>query len=637
MLPRTRGRLLVCAVLLASSAASVCPAQRVHPPPPGEVRYHFGDDPDGHLGWANPNFDDSSWPVAKDGRWPLPPPGFGGIVWTRRRVQVPINADGPLALCVIDEHPLLIEGPSVASFQIFINGQLVTTGGIFPPNQKPVVVQPRSVFELPPGLVQPSATVELAYRVWFHPRMWFPNGFRGTRFEIGQSRTLLLIDHADRLAALIAMGPEFAIDAFITMLGVVLLVFWRWARGKELLLCSAFLLAYPLQAFHGSNDSTRFLDLPWQLDFIIDDVLLLVVLLPTLEFTWTVHGYRSRILKRVGLAAILGMFGFSMYLGLTTASSVHAFCYVGVGISSLTWVSFLLLTNLWPLFTGRKSWLIGIALAINPAVILMAFLGIKTDRTIGHLYLSFLSVGYLACYVVAFAVVSRSAWKAWRARDELRVEFDAAREMQQQLVAPAVDLPGFKIQSSYMPAKQVGGDFFRVVPEHDGSVLVVMGDVSGKGLRAAMTVSAIIGALRTMPVLPPARILAALNRGLVGQLRGGFVTCCVARIAADGAELELPAGLPLGIEPVEYEEQLVQLTSGQTLTFVSDGVVEARYAAGELFGFERTRVISRHSAEEIAKSAELFGQEDDITVLALTWEPVQEAPAGPLSVAAIPV
>jgi serine phosphatase RsbU (regulator of sigma subunit) len=188
-----------------------------------------------------------------------------------------------------------------------------------------------------------------------------------------------------------------------------------------------------------------------------------------------------------------------------------------------------------------------------------------------------------------------------------------------------------------MPAKQVGGDFFRVVPEHDGSVLVVMGDVSGKGLRAAMTVSAIIGALRTMPVLPPARILAALNRGLVGQLRGGFVTCCVARIAADGAELELPAGLPLGIEPVEYEEQLVQLTSGQTLTFVSDGVVEARYAAGELFGFERTRVISRHSAEEIAKSAELFGQEDDITVLALTWEPVQEAPAGPLSVAAIPV
>jgi serine phosphatase RsbU (regulator of sigma subunit) len=59
----------------------------------------------------------------------------------------------------------------------------------------------------------------------------------------------------------------------------------------------------------------------------------------------------------------------------------------------------------------------------------------------------------------------------------------------------------------------------------------------------------------------------------------------------------------------------VQLDPGDALTFMSDGVVEARSASGELFGFERTRAISTQTAEEIARAASTFGQEDDITVL----------------------
>jgi serine phosphatase RsbU (regulator of sigma subunit) len=231
-----------------------------------------------------------------------------------------------------------------------------------------------------------------------------------------------------------------------------------------------------------------------------------------------------------------------------------------------------------------------------------------------------------------FSVLSRGAWKAWRARDELRVELEAAREVQQNLVVPAVDLPGFKIESAYVPAKQVGGDFFRVTPESGGSVLVVVGDVSGKGLPAAMTVSSVIGALRSIPPVSPAWILNALNHGLAGQLHSGFVTCCVARIGPDGAvtianaghlspyrsgaEIEVPAGLPLGISAqVEYEETHFGLSTAEMLTFLSDGVVEARNAAGELFGFERTAAISAQPAETIAQAAQDFGQEDDITVL----------------------
>jgi sigma-B regulation protein RsbU (phosphoserine phosphatase) len=632
MIPRAPGSRVHVAVLLASFAGLLCGAQQSQPVTP--VRYHFGDDPDGKLGWANSNFDDSAWSIAKDGRWPLPPQGTDGFVWTRRRVQVPVNAEGPLALRVIDDHPLLLGGPSVGSFQIFINGQQVTTGGSFPPHQEPVVIEPRSIFELPPGLVQPGANVEIAYRVWFHPRMWLPSSFRGTRFEIGQTRILRLIDHADHLAALIAMGPELAIDAFITILGVVLLAFWRWAGGKELLLCSAFLLAYPVQAFHGNNYSVRFLAIPWRVDMIIGDVMLLGVLLLTLEFTWAIHGYRSRVLKRVGLAAILGLVGVSIYLGLTTAPSVHVVWGAGLGLFSISWDLFLLLTNLWPLFTGRRTWLIGLALAINPAVIMMAILGVKTDRIIGHFYLSFLSAGYLACYLVIFAVVSQSAWKAWRARDELRVEFEAAREMQEQLVAPAVDLPGFQIQSAYIPAKQVGGDFFRVSPGTDGSVLLIVGDVSGKGLKAAMTVSAIMGALRGCNSHQPVSILQYLNSILLGQT-AGFVTCSVAHISCDGvttianagnpapycngAEMTVDPGLPLGLlADSTYAETRCQLAPNDRLTFVSDGVLEATSPSGELYGFDRTAVISIESAHQIAKAAELFGQQDDITVLSVT-------------------
>jgi serine phosphatase RsbU (regulator of sigma subunit) len=150
-----------------------------------------------------------------------------------------------------------------------------------------------------------------------------------------------------------------------------------------------------------------------------------------------------------------------------------------------------------------------------------------------------------------------------------------------------------------------------------------------------MTVSAIIGALRSIPPVSPAWILGALNSGLAGQLHGGFVTCCAARIARDGtitianaghlspyrdgAEMGVEAGLPLGIiAEVEYNESQFMLRPGECLTFLSDGVVEARNASGELFGFGRTLGIINSGAASIAQAAKDFGQDDDITVLSIT-------------------
>jgi sigma-B regulation protein RsbU (phosphoserine phosphatase) len=216
-------------------------------------------------------------------------------------------------------------------------------------------------------------------------------------------------------------------------------------------------------------------------------------------------------------------------------------------------------------------------------------------------------------------------------------ELEAAREIQQQLVPKSIPaLTGFHIEAAYLPAEEVGGDFYQIVSRPDGSVVLAVGDVSGKGLKAAMTGMLAIGALRILAVegLGPAAILMRLNSELVNTSNGGFVTCfCGVLDAAgnlryanaghvapfcNGREIEVTGALPLGIDPnTGYEESTLELDPGDRLTLLSDGVVEAQSATGELFGFERTREISAQTAQSIAEQAQRFGQIDDITVLTL--------------------
>jgi len=82
--------------------------------------------------------------------------------------------------------------------------------------------------------------------------------------------------------------------------------------------------------------------------------------------------------------------------------------------------------------------------------------------------------------------------------------------------------------------------------------------------------------------------------------------------------LELEPNLPLGvIAGTHYEQKTFKLDRGDRLVFLSDGVVEAMNAHGELFGFERTKQVSNESARYIAQTAKRFGQTDDITVVSL--------------------
>jgi hypothetical protein len=219
----------------------------------------------------------------------------------------------------------------------------------------------------------------------------------------------------------------------------------------------------------------------------------------------------------------------------------------------------------------------------------------------------------------------------------LEGELAAAREVQQVILPEQAEaVPGFKVESVYQPARQVGGDFFQVLPAGEGGLLVVVGDVAGKGLPAAMLVSVLIGAIRGVAEYSkdPAELLGRLNERLIGRTQGGFSTALVARIAADGGvtianaghlspyldgqEIELQGALPLGVvKNAAYQVTRFHLPQGSLLTFYSDGVVEAQNAKGELFGFERGKAISTQPAAAIVEAATRFGQEDDITVVTI--------------------
>jgi hypothetical protein len=222
----------------------------------------------------------------------------------------------------------------------------------------------------------------------------------------------------------------------------------------------------------------------------------------------------------------------------------------------------------------------------------------------------------------------------------VREEMKSAQELQRVLIPEALPrVPGFAITSAYQPAAEVGGDFFQLVAVNKNTSILVVGDVSGKGLKAAMTVSLIIGALRTLTDLTsqPDKILEMLNRRMVGRLEHGFVTCLVIRIGSDGAcvaasaghpapfvgdhEVMLAPAVPLGLDPnARYERQPFDLRVGAQLTVYTDGLLEARSRDGELFGFNRLeKLISLHpDAKEAVDAAIEFGQEDDITVLTVT-------------------
>jgi hypothetical protein len=254
---------------------------------------------------------------------------------------------------------------------------------------------------------------------------------------------------------------------------------------------------------------------------------------------------------------------------------------------------------------------------------------------IGSYRFTLADIGDFVFYVTMLLFLVLRTVAIARERAHAAAELEAAHTTQQLLLARSSQpTPGFHVESVYHPASEVGGDFFLVSSSPNGGLIAIVGDVSGKGLIAAMRVAMILGVLRREDSWEPADVLHNLNEALLTHEEHGFTTACCVRIEQDGRyslanaghlypyidgkEIPTGPGLPLGISSDQhYTPVSGVLQASQKIVLVSDGVLEARSASGELLGFDRLALLTLKSAREIADTAKAFGQQDDITALTL--------------------
>jgi hypothetical protein len=361
-----------------------------------------------------------------------------------------------------------------------------------------------------------------------------------------------------------------------------------------------------------------------------------------------------------GMLVVVAVYAFLLLVGWPStwaaqAQMVESFLpalYVFPGVLSLAIIGI-------ALARGKRlnlsRWLLAISTLVTQLLILarnISIVGLRFTHwtLIGKLLTPIAVIHGVAIHphtVTDTLVLAALVFAFYRDSDENRMrqealeqEFRNAREIQQVLIPEALpEVPGYALTSAYRPALEVGGDFFQIIALEDSSTLVVLGDVSGKGLKAAMAVSLIVGVVRALAddYPDPASLLAQVNRRLCGRLQGGFATCVALRLYPDGRcnvstaghpspflndkELELPGAFPLGVVSIAtYDESWFQLDAADQLALYTDGLLEARSSSGELYSFERLETLfaSRPNAEDAADAAVDFGQDDDITVLTLT-------------------
>ncbi len=620
----------------------------------GLWQFHLGDDP----AWAQPGFDDHAWEqLPADQPWgDVGYPGYAGFAWYRRQITLDPVDKTPLALLL----PLL---GSVA--EVYWNG--VKVGGIgtppphaqWPHNPEPVAVP------LPPT---PGArSGELAIRLWEHRLS------SNDEPDAGGFQAAPLLGYAPLIGKmpgqwwehlLRARAAAYACHLLVFFVAVAALVLWTRSRSQWVLLAVGLYCLNPI--------SVLFYNLPlsflsgtagYIVGLCLSEVgsIFLILLLADLprragvrgaQFWWKACIIISLIDLSSWLANVaawsfplLFHFGdvYSNWTGYVYSFFVPVLLLACFLLSELTLPRFLFLSAV-----GVDELLHVLSNIITSGPTKVGWLSALMQRPVLRIYGSTLSIFTVDRLLVLLAIVYAVSDQIGRQVARQRfvdAEMKAAQEIQQVLVPAAAErqAPGYAVSSVYRPASEVGGDFFQIIPlpQKDGTLatLVVAGDVSGKGLRAAMTVSLVVGTLRTLAEYDPtpAAVLAGLNRRLLGRTQGGFVTCCAVRVDAhgratmanaghcqpylDGHEVDLPNGLPLGlVEGAEYEELAVDVSHGQQLTLLSDGVVEARNHHGELYGFDRLNQLmqQRPTAEHVADTAVGFGQDDDITVLTVT-------------------
>jgi sigma-B regulation protein RsbU (phosphoserine phosphatase) len=608
-------------------------------------RFHTGDDPR----WAEPSFDDSSWSLVRsDKNWDEQGyKNYTGTAWYRLKVQIPANQP-PLSLYVLDVN---------TNYQVYVDGRLSGGYGEMPPHAHPT-------FQIPVTVPLPHAseahTLSLAVRVWMPGAIpGVPGGGLQTGMLLGRSS--LIAEHA----ASETHNRVWRFDSilFLSLLEVLggnaaLALFIIRRKQFEYLWFGLFLLAYA--TFQFLIVSTNFHAVSLRSIQVLALMLVFGMGASLLAFFYSMLRARPSRLFWIAVAglilSLLAAIAFAAhFLSLNTTSILQ----LVLAVPSQIWVLRLLFIRVRQRDPDARLLLLPILIyeVINNSFLIVVpanLLGLKSvsnawlyTKVPFYFPVSLPNLADILFLIAMFAILIHRFARSAQHQERFAAELEAARIIQQILIPEALPtLPGFAIQTAYLPAGSVGGDFFQILPLPGNSLLIAIGDVSGKGLPAAMTVSLLVGTLRTVAdyTQAPGEILAALNSRMVNRSNGGFTTCLVLRADPhpdgsasvtlanaghlapylDGVELTLHNGLPLGIlAGAVYAETTQPLAPTQQLTLLTDGVVEARTKPfrnkpSELFGFARTATLSTQSANQIATTAQKFGQDDDITVLTLT-------------------
>jgi hypothetical protein len=605
----------------------------------GLWRFHTGDNP----AWADPAFDDSTWPLLRSNEdWGQQGfPGYSGVAWYRWQVIVPAQ-HGPLALLL----------PRIFSnYQLYANGRLVGGCGQMPPHPEARFCIP-ALYDLPPEVFQGSGNATIALRVWQQVSWssYIGGGPHGTSF-LGSTPLLRA-----RLQSLFDAHIHSTFEVyFITLLAalgaLVSLGLFLYRRSEReylwfgcMLLIEALSDAYYLyQGLHSVEVRSY---------YRYSNLLSCLGDFAAVAFYFNLlRGRRSWLLYAavtgISLDAIADLlFSLPNARDHVPVPVVDAFGLI-VTLPFIAWILSLLLQR-------AKEKLVDARLLLAPVLLIygnliLTGLAVTTNqfgwqhrfaaRTFAVFSQPFpVDSNVLSEFLFLIAMLAILVNRFARTRSqEKRFEGEvlAARNVQQYLIPENLPhTPGLAIESQYRPAREVGGDFFQVLPHAtDSGVLIVVGDVAGKGMQAGMLATLIVGAIRTAAAFTtdPAGILTLLNERMHGR---GMATCLALRIERDGSatlvnaghlppylngnELPMEGALPLGAIPViDFPVLRFKLSEGDSLTLMTDGVAEAQDPAGHLFGFDRISEMLRKgvAAAALAKAAQNFGQEDDITVL----------------------
>jgi hypothetical protein len=497
--------------------------------------------------------------------------------------------------------------------------------------------------------------VEIALRFWESPLQAVNPGagaasqppLVGTTSDVGR---IVSLEQQNRWVAAIPDWVVYMLGFVVGLFSLGLFLLQRHAReyayAAGFLLCLAAEGVYLWISMPTGADAGIF----WQVDYGMRSLATCFWLL----FIWSFVRARADRLLYAGLAA-----SWTMFIGtaLVNLRIIHLAGEAWMIAAANLFLSIAIFVRLYTLARrGNRDaqlflvpFTLWMAMWIIAASIWALYLSGIADLT-GAMILyrdarftiTWIHIDWVVLFVAIGAVLVLRFTRSAKQEQRLSTEMESARTVQQILVPEEIpSIPGFSIQAVYQPAGEVGGDFYQVLPTPNGDLLAVIGDVSGKGMPAAMTVSLLVGTVRTLAhyTQDPAEILTAMNQRMLGRGNGGFTTALVLRLDRDGTltaanaghvapyangkELAIDNGLPLGITTAAaYANSTLHFAANTTLTMLTDGVVEAQNAKGELFGFDRAAAISSKPAQNVAEAAQTFGQQDDITVLSLALVPV---------------